>query len=283
MSDDIFGESDDRIDVESIMRQPGSTKNLAWYGNHYDLITAIGKAKAKFGKVKKAANGQVGRVTFKYSDLQHLLDQTESALLEEGVVVLQPLSTAENGLQRVSTVVAGHGGMIVCHSEFDPAWGSRTGDTGIKDLGLTQTYFARYQYRQIFGLVGEDADDHTHNPTITPPVTPKPKPSARAKANGSHPQKKLEKREVKEEQEKMAEAAVGQREATLAGKMTPGQNKELKRLSQDLMKMGVSVADIRQLSINISGATAQQVKEGDISYESAEEIKQHLQGMVRGE
>lgn len=144
------------------------------------MLSALARAKGKFDAALKSSSGQAGTAKFRYADMGSLLDATEPALCAEGLVVMQPPNGNSVAGATITTILAGHGGMLIS-SVTIPGFAVQD----IKLLGAYITYIRRYCYQALLGIAGEDdADNHGE---IRGPGSPRQAPSvtaAKAPADG---------------------------------------------------------------------------------------------------
>jgi len=136
------------------------------------LFTALAKAKAAFKPISKNKTVRIerkngGSYSYEYATMEAILDATEPALSENGIVILQPFEQEGERGERMSqlTILAGHGAVVTFKSLWDcqEHWvNDQTGVAGsgpmdIKDLGGELTYRQRYAYTKLLNL-STDAD-----------------------------------------------------------------------------------------------------------------------------
>lgn len=120
-----------------------------------ELPKALVKARLKFKKITKNKEGY----GYKYADLGELFEATQSALAEEGIIVIQVPITPQPNLIGIKTEIWHVSGEMLVY-EFVPDLDVRTVGTqkGVQALGSLISYLKRYHYAAIFGLSSEDDD-----------------------------------------------------------------------------------------------------------------------------
>lgn len=138
------------------------------------IYTKLLAAKKQIGTVAKNAKNPHFKNT--YADINALIEAVEPILLENGLVLLQPI---KEGAQYTEIVDAESGEKIESYLLLpnipDP-----------QKLGSAVTYFRRYTLQSLLGLKAEDDDA---NLASKPQPTPQPKatPIATAQANTNTP------------------------------------------------------------------------------------------------
>ena len=122
-----------------------------------NIYGKLHKAKRQIGTVKKNAKNPHFKNT--YADLNALIDAVEPILLENDLILLQPL---ENG--KVYTRIVDVNTSEILESCIDlPASGTP------QAMGSAITYYRRYTLQSLLSLQAED-DDGTRASTPTPPT-----------------------------------------------------------------------------------------------------------------
>lgn len=258
----------------------GSDDNFQMFGEIDLLFAAIIKAKSGFESIIKATQGQVGRLTFMYANLQEMLAKTEPMLLEQGVLTMQFITGDPKDADklRVTTMIAGHGGRIQFSVPFNPQWAKKDGDVGIKDAGKLATYLQRYQYRAAYGIVGEDADDDPENIPIGN-VKNRERPSARRSGNGNG--------NIPPPPPPRGEAPPS--DDDFRGHPLPPdnidaqQNKELRELSKKMLEVKAvdNAEQIRALIVKTVNTSPEQVKAGNITRKQAQNLINTFQQAIK--
>lgn len=155
-SPETFGEF---LDSKKALPPP----TLEFVGNVGTLMSALATAQGAFKPVLKNRKGQEGHQTYKYAELHVLWDAIREPLSANGITILQPLVSSPLGgdKHRLTTIVAGHGAMLLSHIDFDPGMTvDERGKGTIKTYGKLTTYLRRYALNALMGLDGEpDADE----------------------------------------------------------------------------------------------------------------------------
>jgi len=122
-----------------------------------ELTKALCKAQQEFKPVAKDKTGRTGNQTYKYADLNSVLEATLPALNKHGIAVVQPVSTRweEGALVVIICTRLKHESGEESESQFEfPA-----GELDIKRLGSTITYMRRYGYISTVCIFPDDDDD----------------------------------------------------------------------------------------------------------------------------
>lgn len=133
---------------------------------HSEQINEIGAALAKAQKVMKGAKRDSANPFFKskYADLASVADACRDALSDNGLAVVQPPSSTEDGRVSVETMLVHASGQ----------WMSETltvkpKDDGPQALGSVITYLRRYALAAFAGVAPEDDDGNAaegHNGVV---------------------------------------------------------------------------------------------------------------------
>lgn len=122
---------------------------------HSEQINELGAALAKAQKVMKGAKRDSANPFFKskYADLAAVADACRDALADNGIAVVQPPSSTEDGRVCVETMLVHASGQ----------WMSETlavkpKDDGPQALGSVITYLRRYALAAFAGVAPEDDD-----------------------------------------------------------------------------------------------------------------------------
>lgn len=102
------------------------------------------KAKSEMGAIKKSSNNPFFKS--KYADLTTILEVAEPALLENGLVIIQPISEG-----KVTTKITD--GTTSIESSIDLGTFSKP-----QDLGSAITYYRRYTLQSLLAISAEDDD-----------------------------------------------------------------------------------------------------------------------------
>lgn len=122
------------------------------------LIPALIKAQSKLEvaeKSKKAGSGAAGSRSYKYADWPAIVGASRKALQESDLCVAQRLITTETGSLILSTLLLHKSGefldsriALVLPPNANP-----------QAIGSCITYFKRYAYASLIGVVADDEDD----------------------------------------------------------------------------------------------------------------------------
>lgn len=154
-------------------------------GNPAKLYEELAAAAQEFVPIPRVAKGQSGNRHFEYANYATIMRCVRPALSKHGIVVMQPLHSAEDEAS-TTTILAGHGAAIISSFSFpmhkDP-----------QEFGKHHTYYRRYQLQAMLGLDGDkDADDlpDVNEQGFTEQASPKaPKESAEKKPAAAKEQK----------------------------------------------------------------------------------------------
>lgn len=129
------------------------------------IVPALIKAKKQFAPVVKDKTNPAFRS--KYADLGAVLDAVEPALLENGLVLVQPTTTTDDG-QIISLSILMHesGQKIRSSYVLRPAKEDPQG------YGSALTYARRYQALALLGLAPEDDDGNAASQRRADPPAP---------------------------------------------------------------------------------------------------------------
>lgn len=147
------------------------------------LWLAMGKARAAFDQVTKDIDGQTGQQKFKYANFAALSSAMVKPLAENGLSIIQMITTPSSDFSCVTTLLAGHGAELWVEIKFAPAANEHGLQATIKDFGAQTTYYKRYQLQAIGFIEGDrDADQESKNipgparrPSGPPPAHAAPK------------------------------------------------------------------------------------------------------------
>lgn len=122
------------------------------------ISEALLKAQKKIGAAKKEATNPFFRTT--YADLGSIMETCKSAINEEGIIILQPITTTT-----VETILLHSSGEwlasetpIVCKEQNNP-----------QALGSAITYARRYGLQSMLFIPAEDDDANSASPAPTRP------------------------------------------------------------------------------------------------------------------
>lgn len=126
------------------------------------LTVALQKAQSRFEPAIKAKrNNHFGS---QYVDLAGVIDATKSALLAEGLTVVQT-STYEQGVMLLHSVLLHVDGAQMTSSY--PILPAKPNDP--QSLGSAMTYARRYSMMALLGIAPEDDDGHAGSDQLPPP------------------------------------------------------------------------------------------------------------------
>ena len=122
------------------------------------IYTKVSNIQQKIGKLSKDKTNPFFKSS--YFDINSLLEQLQPLLKEEGLVILQPLTTKAGrpALEKVLTTDDGNDKItssIVLPDLQDP-----------QKMGSVITYFRRYSLQSLFALQAEDDDGEKARPTV---------------------------------------------------------------------------------------------------------------------
>lgn len=148
------------------------------------IISALARAKLKFEPVTRSETADTGKYKYKYATLDQMIQATEKALSEEGLVVWHTMALdGENkfAIVRASLRWAGSPETLVAEAAMPfPAPDGRMNPA--QALGSILTYGRRYSYGALLGIAIEDDDDAARTPDpkgqpkkAEPPAAPREK------------------------------------------------------------------------------------------------------------
>lgn len=119
------------------------------------MIKKIHNIQQKIGALSKDKENPFFKS--KYTDINQILDQLLPLLGEEGLTVLQPLTTTADGKPAIRTIV-------LSSDENDESFAWETPlpeNPDPQKMGSAITYYRRYALVSLFGLRQEDDDGNT--------------------------------------------------------------------------------------------------------------------------
>lgn len=122
-----------------------------------DFYQRLIKAKKEMGAVKKTANNPFFKS--KYADLATILEVVEPPLLENGLIILQPIKDG-----KVSTIITD--GTTSIESSIELGAFNKP-----QELGSAITYYRRYTLQSLLGISAEDDDGNTANKGARPKIS----------------------------------------------------------------------------------------------------------------
>ena len=138
-------------------------------GSKAELIAALVKAQGEFLPIVKNRVGQSGNRTFKYADLDELIQKTRPALVANGLAVIQPIQKTKESHLLVTKLL--HASGLMEESVID--MGGHYDD--IKVYGAMLTFMRRYAYQAILCISADDDLDDNPEPHAAPKAKPEPK------------------------------------------------------------------------------------------------------------
>jgi len=115
-----------------------------------EIAAALVEASAEIGGVVKGANNPFFKS--KYADLASIIELVKAPLEKQGIVILQPIRTDENGNAFLETkLLHGSGEFISSFMPLDVSGKEQT-------LGSRITYFRRYQLQSMLSIPAIDDD-----------------------------------------------------------------------------------------------------------------------------
>jgi hypothetical protein len=141
-------------------------------------MAALAKAQGAFTRVRKDATGRMGNQSYQYASLDAMVEATRPALAAAGLAVSFWPQVLEGGRYRLTTMLAGAGGWVICHRDYEAMLGEDRNvrdriDGTVKSDGLRESYYMRYAYRALCGIATADADDEPQDlPGAVPPRRP---------------------------------------------------------------------------------------------------------------
>lgn len=129
------------------------------------VIKALIKAKKNFSPVNLDMENPHFRS--KFASLKSMKEATDSALLENGLIVIQPCDNTPEGNILLSTQLVHEDGDCI-KSDVIITRGNKTD----QQIGSSLTYMRRYQYASLLNLVAEVEDDGEINENRKPQTAP---------------------------------------------------------------------------------------------------------------
>jgi hypothetical protein len=156
-----------------------------------ELLVEFGKAQAEFEALKKDTEGQSGHQRFKYMNFAVLRAAVVKPLAAHGIGFTQAFTSSRESAgsyMLLTSVVAGHGAMMICRQWWPTETGSPNAHDGqtrnVRDLGGLMTYYRRYAAQTLLVVEGDRDEDSNPEPTPygrreTPPSSSGQKPKGR--------------------------------------------------------------------------------------------------------
>ena len=123
-----------------------------------NLIPALTKAQMKLEiaeKNKKAGSGAAGSRTYKYADWPTVVEASRKPLADNGLCVTQRLIENVDGSITLSTLLLHASGEFIDSRIRLPL----APNSPPQSIGSCITYFKRYAYSALIGVVADDEDD----------------------------------------------------------------------------------------------------------------------------
>lgn len=121
-----------------------------------ELIQALVKAQAEFQPAKKSATNPLFESS--YATLDDVIMSVKDILAKNGLCVIQPLSTTENGFV-LETILIHISGEWTGTQITIPLLGTNRGTNALQAFGSSLTYTRRYMLASLLCLSSEDDDD----------------------------------------------------------------------------------------------------------------------------
>src|SRR5690554_20438 len=125
--------------------------------NENNFYEKLIEAKKSMGAIKKTSTNPFFKS--KYADLQTILEVVEPALLENGLLLIQPIRDG-----KVTTIITD--GIISIESSIEIGSYNKP-----QDLGSAITYYRRYTLQALLSLSAEDDDGNQAQKGALPPIT----------------------------------------------------------------------------------------------------------------
>jgi hypothetical protein len=146
-----------------------------------NLIPALLKAQSKLDVAEKSRkSGGAGR-SWKYADWATIVEASRKALSDNKLCVSQRIILGEGGNMILSTTLFHESGEYL--DSRMPLWVANTATA--QDIGSRITYFKRYAYAALVGVITDDEDDdgardkisnHEYHTNYKQPAQPKAPP-----------------------------------------------------------------------------------------------------------
>ena len=144
-----FEEVSQKIDILSMSNDKNHSDNLM------DLALALSKAQADMEVAGKSSNAY----NFKYADLAEMVKASRDALTKNELSVLQPIITNKVNKKNylVTLLLHSSGQWIKSTIEIENA--ELKGKSSIQSFGSSVTYYRRYAYASLVGVVAVKEED----------------------------------------------------------------------------------------------------------------------------
>ena len=146
------------------------------------LIEALARAKLKFSAITRSETADTGKYKYKYATLDQMIEATQAALSDEGLVAYHTMRLDGAGMiVTMACHIVGHGAEIVAEVSMPyPVPDGRMNP--VQSLGSLVTYLRRYTYGAGLGLAIEDDDDANRTPPEASKAPPRPATAKPAEA-----------------------------------------------------------------------------------------------------
>lgn len=176
---DEFRLIEDGVPIETFAPTPSAHADITVLGSPAQrsaLWVAMGKARVGFERVTKSIEGQTGQQKFRYASFAQLSAAMVEPLAEQGLAILQMITTPSDGLGCITTLLAGHGAELWIVTRFSTAENEHGFQATLKDFGAQTTYLKRYQLQAIGFIEGDRDADQDPRDMPGPNRTVKDKP-----------------------------------------------------------------------------------------------------------
>lgn len=138
------------------------------------LALALSKAQKNIGSAAKGSANPFFKS--KYADLGSVMEACKEALNNEGITVLQPVTTTPEGKHAVETVLLHESGESISSTMT-----LELTKTNMQDLGSAISYARRYSLQSLVFIPAEDDDGEKSMTRTTTPTTIVKKPASFAR------------------------------------------------------------------------------------------------------
>ena len=148
---------------EAVAEQENKNPNVP-HLSYNPVITALVAAKGNFGSIEKDAYNPFHKS--KYSSLKAINDAVDSALLEQGLTVIQGLDIVDGRVYLVAKLVhvSGHYDPRIQESTYELPPTKKP-----QEMGSAMTYGRRYNKCALLDIVADSDDDGNASTTISGP------------------------------------------------------------------------------------------------------------------
>jgi|SRR5579859_708941 len=142
-----------------------------------NIIPALLKAQTKLDIAEKSRKSGGGGRSWKYADWATIVDASRKPLVDNKLCISQRIKILEGQMVLATTLFHESGEWL---ESLMPLWVANTASA--QDIGSRLTYFKRYAYVAIIGLVTDDEDDDgARDRMINQEYHTSPKPQAAQK------------------------------------------------------------------------------------------------------